>query len=81
MVEVNVTELPLQIDVALGVIEIVGAALLLTLMVMELEVTIADVAQGKLLAKSQVTTSLLFNVVDTNVADVVPVETPFTFQS
>jgi hypothetical protein len=72
MLDVNETVEPAHTVVLAVLMLIVGDALLLTLMVIALDETVDDVAHGMLLIKSQVTTSLLFKVVELNEDVVAP---------
>ena len=76
---VNITEVPAQIVPELAVIETDGTRLGLTAMVMLLLVAVVVVRQVALLVTVQVTTSLLFKVVDVNVVELVPVFIPLIF--
>ena len=80
MLAVNVTDVPEQIVLpGLAAMEIVGVTTGFTVMVMELDVTVAGLTQEALLVITQVTTLLLASVVDVKVVELVPVFTPLTF--
>ena len=71
--------MPAQIVPALAVIETDGTKFGLTAMVMLLLVAVVVARQVALLVTVQVTTSLLFKVVDVNVVELVPVFIPLIF--
>ena len=76
-VAVNVTEVPLQIDVVLAAILTLGSTLV-DVMVTGLLVAVGVDAQARLLVRITVTTSPSFNVVVVNLSESVPLLTPLT---
>ena len=76
-VAVNVTEVPLQIDVVLAAILTLGSTLV-DVMVTGLLVAVGVDAQARLLVRITVTTSPSFNVVVVNLSESVPLSTPLT---
>ena len=74
---VNVTEVPLQIDVVLAAILTLGSTLV-DVMVTGLLVAVGVDAQARLLVMITVTTSPSFNVVVVNLSESVPLSTPLT---
>src|SRR6478736_707892 len=76
-VAVNVTEVPLQIDVVLAAILTLGSTLV-DVMVTGLLVAVGVDAQARLLVIITVTTSPSFNVVVVNLSESVPLSTPLT---
>ena len=79
-VAVNVTLVPAQIvEEGLAAMLTLTGKFGFTVIVMLLDVAGFPVAQVALDVSTQVTTSLLFNVVDVNVVELVPTFTPFTF--
>jgi hypothetical protein len=78
-VAVKVIVAPAQALVADALIETAGVILEVTVIVMPLDVAIAVLVQAALLVSTQVITSPLTNVALLNVAEFVPVFTPFTF--
>ena len=75
---VNVTFVPAQMVVADAVMLTDGVTDDVTVMVMALLVAVVGMAHAALLVSTTVTTSLLFKIVDENVALLVPAFTPFT---
>jgi len=78
-VAVNVTLVPAHMVVADATIEIVGLRLGFTTMVKLLLVAVGEVVQAILDVSRQVTTSLLFKVVEVNVVELVPAFVPLIF--
>ena len=76
-VAVNVTEVPLQIDVVLAAILTLGSTLV-DVMVTGLLVAVGVEAQARSLVIITVTTSPSFNVVVVNLSESVPLSTPLT---
>ena len=76
-VAVNVTEVPLQIDVVLAAILTLGSTLV-DVMVTGLLVAVGVDAQARSLVRITVTTSPSFNVVVVNLSESVPLSTPLT---
>ena len=76
-VAVNVTEVPLQIDVVLAAILTLGSTLV-DVMVTGLLVAVGVDAQARSLVRITVTTSPSFNVVVVNLSESVPLLTPLT---
>ena len=72
----STTESPEQKEGFAGVMEAVGIAV--TVMVMVFEVAVLGTAQGALEVKITVITSPLFNVLEVKVFELVPAFTPFT---
>lgn len=78
-VAVNVTDCPLQIEVADGDTLTVGATVPVTVTVTALEVAVVGAAQLAFDVNTQLTTSLLFNEDVLYVLLFVPAFEPFTF--
>ena len=74
-VAVNVTEVPLQIDVVLAAILTLGSTLV-DVMVTGLLVAVGVEAQARSLVRIRVTTSPSFNVLVVNIGETVPAFTP-----
>ena len=75
----NVTSVPEQTGLLLALIEIVGADVWLTVMVMMFEVAVDEVTHPAFEVKTQVTWSLLLNVDALYDALLVPTFVPFSF--
>lgn len=71
--------MPAQILLLLATIIIDGVRFVFTIIVTPLLVAVGDVTQLTFDVSTQVTTSVLFNVVDVNVELLIPAFTPFTF--
>jgi hypothetical protein len=76
-VAVNVTDVPAQIAVAVAAIVVLGVVAVFTVIVKAFDVAVVETAHAAFEVKIQVTTSLLFKLVEVNVAPVAAF-TPFT---